>query len=241
VRDKLAQDYVGTLRRVKEIGYDAVELPPSRLHEPGELRGILDDVGLGLVALIVRPDALEEDVDKWIDCAKTLGTSDLVYVAPPVERRATRDGWMTTAAILDRLGARCRERGVTLSYHNHSFEFAQFDGTCALDLLYANTLPQNVFAEIDTYWIKHGGADPVEYIRRHAGRIRILHAKDMADDEERSFAEVGRGILDWPAIHAAAVDAGARYYCVEQDRCPGDSMESARLSFEFMSNLLAGQ
>jgi sugar phosphate isomerase/epimerase len=60
----------------------------------------------------------------------------------------------------------------------------------------------------------------------------------MADDEERSFAEIGRGILDWEAIHAASLEAGVECYCVEQDRCVGDPLESARISREFMRRLL---
>ncbi len=110
----------------------------------------------------------------------------------------------------------------------------------ALDLLYENTSPESLYAELDTYWVQHGGADPTEYIRKLSGRISILHVKDMADDEERSFAPVGSGILDWPAIHAASQEAGVDYYCVEQDRCQGDSLDCARQSRKFLSGLLGG-
>ncbi len=86
--------------------------------------------------------------------------------------------------------------------------------------------------------MKYAGADPVEYIRKYSGRMPILHVKDMAGDQDRSFTEVGRGTLDWSAIHAAALEAGVEVYAVEQDRCAGDPLESARISLEFLSDLL---
>jgi sugar phosphate isomerase/epimerase len=83
---------------------------------------------------------------------------------------------------------------------------------------------------LDTYWVKHGGEDPVAYIKKLSGRCPILHLKDMADDAERSFAEVGEGILDFPAIFAAGEKAGAVWAMVEQDICPGDPLDSIRTS-----------
>jgi sugar phosphate isomerase/epimerase len=147
---------------------------------------------------------------------------------------------MRLAGILDGIGAACSEKGMRLSYHNHSFEFVKFDGEYALDMLYANTSPENVLAEIDTYWVQHGGEDPAAYIRKYSGRGPILHVKDMADDEKKSFAEIGNGILDWHAIREASQQSGVEVYCVEQDVCPGDPLDSARISFQFMQKLVGG-
>jgi sugar phosphate isomerase/epimerase len=163
---------------------------------------------------------------------------NLVCPSLPQERRQTREDWLAMAQLLDEIGGACRAQGMQLSYHNHSFEFVQFDETFALDLLLQNTSPENVLSELDTYWVQHGGADPVAYLQRYAGRISILHLKDMADDADRSFAEVGRGILDWSAVHDAALAAGVEWYCVEQDTCPGDSLDSARVSARFVAELL---
>jgi len=240
VRDHLKEDYVGTLKRVKEIGYDFVEAtpPPSDAEKTKE---VYDDAGLSIVDFHVSLGELEGNLDHWIDFARALGGADLVFPWMPEERRKTKEDWLANAALLEEIGARCTEAGLRLAYHNHSFEFVRFEGQYALDLLYANTTPENVRTELDTYWVKHGGADPAEYIRKYAGRGPLLHIKDMAADENRSFAEIGRGILDWPGIYAAALASGVECCIVEQDRCAGDSFDSARISFEFASELLAGR
>jgi len=234
VREALAKDFAGTLRKVKEIGYDAVELTGTGPYDGPALGKLLEELGLRVAGIHVGLQALEQDLDGLLALAAALRTPNLVCPALPEERRGTREDWIAVARTLDGIGQRCREGGLRLSYHNHSFEFVRFGEQYALDLLLESCSPSNVWSELDTYWVKHGGADPVQYIRRYAGRISILHCKDMAGDENRSFAEVGRGVLDWRAIHEAALSAGVEWYCVEQDVCPGDPFESARISADFI-------
>jgi len=234
VRQSLAEDFAGTLRRVRQVGYDAVELTGTGPFGGRELGELLDELGLRVAGMHVGIETLRGDLTQAIELARVLQTQNIVCPFLPEELRRTRDDWVAAAHMLDEIGRRCREEGLRLSYHNHSFEFVRFDGQAALDLLFENCSAENVWSELDTYWVKHGGEDPVAYIERYAGRINILHCKDMAADAERSFTEVGRGILDWQAIDEAARRAGVEWYCVEQDVCPADPFESARISAEFM-------
>ena len=95
--------------------------------------------------------------------------------------------------------------------------------------------PDLVVSEFDVYWAQYGGVDPVAYIRTLGSRCRILHMKDMAADADRSFAEVGEGILDFDAIVAAGQEVGAEWYIVEQDLSPKrPPIEAARLSLHNM-------
>lgn len=238
VRDHANEDFVGTLKRVKEIGYDVVEGGAGPL-EAADMKKALDDIGLSMVSMHIPLNELEGNLDKWIEYARTIGATDIVCPWLPEDRRAGKDAWLATAAMLDEAGARCGVQDVRFSYHNHSFEFVKLDGQYALDLLYASTAPENLKAQLDTYWVQHGGEDPAQYIRKYAGRCPLVHIKDMAADENRSFAEIGRGILDWPAILEAARASEVEYFIVEQDRCAGDSLESAAISCEFARDLLA--
>jgi sugar phosphate isomerase/epimerase len=222
------------------MGYEGVELTGTGPYQPAELKELLDDLGLEPAGIHMPLTELEDNLEECIEVACGVETTNIVCPFLPEERRQSREDWLELASILDDVGAQCRGEGLRLSYHNHSFEFVQFDGEYALDLMLRNCRADNVYSELDTYWVKHGGAEPVDYINKYAGRISILHLKDMADDEEQSFAEVGSGILDWPAIDAAARAAGVQYYCVEQDRCAGDPMDSARQSAEFVRELLEG-
>lgn len=240
VREPMAQDFVGVLEQVSRMGYDAVEFAGTGDMAPAELRRTLDGLGLQVAGLHQAITALEGDLAPLVQLARELGTNNLVCSFMPEERRRDAAGWLAAAATLDGIGRQCCSEGVQLSYHNHSFEFQTFAGKYGLDLLFENCSAENVLSELDTYWVKHGGADPVAYINKLAGRISILHVKDMDDSgDEPTFTEVGNGILDWPAIHQAAMAAGVEWYCVEQDRCAGDPIDSARASAEFMKKLLA--
>jgi sugar phosphate isomerase/epimerase len=85
--------------------------------------------------------------------------------------------------------------------------------------------------------VQHGGEDPVAYLERYAGRVPLLHLKDMAPGEDRAFAEVGEGILDIPGILQAAEKAGTEWIIVEQDVCRRPPLESVRLSLENLKEM----
>jgi len=130
------------------------------------------------------------------------------------------------------MGRRLAERGLCLGYHNHSFELERFNGRTGLEILYEESDPRFLQSEIDTYWIQHGGGDPAAWIRKLAGRAPVVHLKDMAVIENKpTFAEVGEGNLNWPAILAACREAGTEWYVVEQDTCQGDPFDSLATSY----------
>ncbi|HZN63901.1 MAG TPA: TIM barrel protein [Tepidisphaeraceae bacterium] len=114
-----------------------------------------------------------------------------------------------------------QKRGHELAYHNHSFEFQKFDGKYGLDIIYENTAPHLVVAEIDVYWVKHGNVDPAEYVNKLGDRVRLLHLKDMGQGPEKRFAPVGTGVIDFKPILAAAEKHGIRWGIVEQDSTYG--------------------
>jgi hypothetical protein len=117
---------------------------------------------------------------------------------------------------------------LVFAYHNHVFEFVQSDGAYLLDRLLDATDPALVALELDVYWAAYAGVDPAGYLRRRAGRVPLVHLKDLAAD--RSFAEVGDGTLDFAAIFATAEEGGVRWYIVEHDQPAMPALESARRS-----------
>lgn len=235
VRDALAQDYRRTLERVKEIGYDNVELAGGFALSPSEIRSVLDDTGLTAISSHVPMADLKDDVDAAIDAAKTIGYNYVVipWVGGDMVANGKSD-WIDAAEFMDETGAKLHEAGLQLCYHNHNHEFEQFDGEAIFDVLLQHAQPSNLAAEVDTYWVKYAGVDPVEVIRRYTGRCPLLHIKDMTAGDDPTFAEVGQGVMDWQPIFDAGHAAGAKWYIVEQDVCPGDPLESIRISIDFM-------
>jgi sugar phosphate isomerase/epimerase len=230
VRNELAQDFVGTLRKVAEIGYEGVEVGPPPGMSARELRSLLDDLGLGTPGGHAGLNQLETDLPRVVETAHELGAKFVTVSSIPESRRSDAEGWRAAARAMNDVGAQLAQHGLTLCYHNHSFEFRKFDGEYGLDILYANSDPRYVQAQLDTYWVRHGGEDPAAYIRKYSGRAPLIHIKDMAPDG--SFAEIGEGALDWPDIFAASEEGGAVWYLVEQDTCRRPPLESIRVSLE---------
>ncbi len=231
VRDHLEEDFPGTLERVKEIGYDHVELAGFGPYTPAECKQLLGDIGLTPVSAHVGLNELSVDAAAVIDVLHTLG----VKYAPLSAGADSDEDWREIAKALETGGAKLREAGLTLCYHNHAHEFEKIGGQYILDFLFDSTDPAHLAAQIDTYWVKFGGEDPVAFVKKYAGRCPLLHVKDMTGDESPTFAEVGRGIIDWAPVFAAGAEAGVEWYIVEQDECAGDSIESARVSAEYMA------
>jgi sugar phosphate isomerase/epimerase len=225
LRRSAAADFPGTLAEVARIGYRAVELAGLHGRAPDEIRAMLDRLGIRAVAAHVPLEHLETRPDESLNGLRVLGCSYAVLPSLPKERRAIG----AAAATLNELGRRCAESGLRFGYHNHAFELASSSpgGETLLDRLIAATDPQLVAFELDVYWAAVGGADPAELIERHAGRIHLLHVKDVGSGGED--APVGEGTLEWPELLAASRAAGIRWYVVEQDE-PADPLADVETS-----------
>jgi sugar phosphate isomerase/epimerase len=120
---------------------------------------------------------------------------------------------------------------IAFLYHNHHHEFTQYDGERVLDILARETDPNLVMFELDTYWVRRGGEDPAEYLRRLQKRCPLLHIKDMEPGPEQFFAEVGEGVLDFAGILRAAQDAEVQWLIVEQDESRRAIFDSIAISY----------
>jgi len=123
------------------------------------------------------------------------------------------------------------EQGVSFAYHNHAQEFQEINGKCALELFYERTTADMVKAELDTYWIKKGGKDPVIFLKKYASRLPLIHLKDM-DKINGNFATVGTGLIDLPSVIKVARNSAAEWVIYEQDTCQSSPLECARISIE---------
>lgn len=235
LREEAARDYMGASRQALEMGYAGLQTH-YRACDPTQLRELAGDFGARVCGMHVSIDPLRSEPDAVAEFALELGCRDVTCPYLPEEFRG-EEGFRRAAEALTDAGQDLRRHGIRLTYHNHSFEFQPCGASDGFEVLFGAVDPKLVLAELDVYWLRHGGKDPVEYIRRFAGRLPLLHIKDMEPGEERFFAEIGEGILDWPAIFAAAEDAGVEWAIVEQDACRRPPLESARLSLENLKKM----
>ena len=128
--------------------------------------------------------------------------------------------------------------GYKFTYHNHSHEFRKVDGKLIMDILVEGMDPENTGFVLDTFWVQHGGGDIRYWIEKLAGRVDILHLKDMAKSDTNEPAqyitEVGNGNLYWEGILETAIKTGVKHFVVEQDICPGDPFDSLKMSSDYL-------
>ena len=259
IRDEVAKDFPGTLKKVKEMGYEGVELASFAGHDAADVRKFLDDAGLKAISAHVPFEALANDTEKTLADYKSVGCE---YIAIPwldAKKAPGGEEFSSIVGTIEKIGKAAKAAGLYLLYHNHEFEFKKVDGVYGLDVLYDTISPEYLGTQIDTCWVKVAKVDPAEYIRKYKGRAPIVHLKDfimegdvtgslyelIGNDDEvpaRSsgfeFRPVGQGMQDVPSILEASMYAGAEWVIVEQDESPTcPPMEAVKQSREYLRTL----
>ena len=261
VRDNVAEDFLGTLQAVKEMGYDGVEFAGLFGNEPAQVKEWCEAVGLVPISAHVPFDEMVQDIDKVIADYKAIGCEYIVV--PYVSEECHPDGANFHQMVKDICiwGEKAHAAGLTLLYHNHDFEFKKLEnGQCGLDYMYENVPAEYLQTELDQCWVKYAGYDPVEYLQKYSGRSPVVHLKDFyksgeqegdpyaligIDEGEKKentafeFRPVGYGIQDIPAIIEAAKAAGSKWLVVEQDQpsMGKTPIECAETSMEYLKSL----
>lgn len=257
VRNEAAADLRGTLTQIKAMGYDGVEFAGLYDHEPAEVRALCDELGLVPISAHVGIDHYVKDFAGTINTYAAIGCR---YVAIPHLSSARRPGgeqWSDTVEMIKSIGTALKEKGISLLYHNHDFEFVRLGDEYGLDQLYRLITPDLLGTELDTCWVKVAGEDPAAYIRKYAGRSPIVHLKDFVGQKTKNmyeligvdqkaeetvefeFRPVGYGVQNIPEILTAAKDAGAEWVVVEQDRATMGKtpLESIEMSIKYLRSL----
>jgi sugar phosphate isomerase/epimerase len=254
VRNAMAIDPKGALARVAKIGYNSVEGATYTGDEkfygmsPEEFKKVLKDNGLVMYSSHYRlgedkmnGKAMEgtmlHDWDKAIEDATKVGLKYMVCAWLSPAERGTLDHYKKVADDLNTAGEKCKKAGIQLCYHNHNFEFEKQDGKYPYDILIA-TDKDLVKMEMDIYWIKKAGQDPIALFKKHPGRYPLWHVKDMDKTPQQNFTEVGNGIIDFKEIFKYKNLAGMKYFFVEQDMTPGDPFVSIKESIDYIKKNL---
>jgi sugar phosphate isomerase/epimerase len=250
LRNPLGQDADATIKAVAEAGYQQVETYgfPHTLDMIKRSR----DAGLAVHSThfqsdtVVTPkDDAMSDFAAILEKAREAELTHLVIPSIPPAVRKSIDTYKKVAAHCNKGAAMAKEAGITLDYHNHSFEFLPFDGgKSGFDVFIEEFSPEMKF-ELDVFWVQVAGFDPVEMIIKLKGRVSQLHLKDLADGHElpifgsmpqEAFKEIGNGIIPMKPILTAAAEAGVVHCHVEQDHSP-DPLASIRTSISNLAKL----
>jgi len=236
VRDLAVNDLSGTLRKVKEMGYDYVELSDTYDMDAPQFKRFLDDIGLKAISAHVQRRELENDVADTVAKYKSLGCEHIVLGSLPPELLPGGKG--CAKELLQNFCEECKKAGITPAYHNQVHEFKKLpDGMLILDRLFADV--PNLYTQFDTGWVTIAGQNPEMYLQKYAGRCPTIHLKDVIETynnyEDRPL---GKGSQSMHGIIQAALAAGTRIFIVELDRTYlSSSLEAADESRKYLKSL----
>ena len=258
VRDDAQADFLGTLQKIKAMGYDGIELAGLYGNEPLAVKKMCEEVGLVPISAHVPYAKMMEDPEGVLADYAAIGCK---YVAVPYLGEAERPGGEKFDEALENiamLGGVAKKLGMTLLYHNHDFEFIKLEGKYGLDVMYDTVSADVLQTELDMCWVNVGGEEPAAYLRKYSGRSPVLHLKDFHGEKSDDmyeligiesaapkrpgnfeFRPVGAGLQNFPAILEAAKDAGVIWVVVEQDN-PSmglTPMESIAKSREYLKSI----
>ncbi len=232
VREECARDLEGTLREVARLGYEGVEFWQLHGHEPAQVRGWLDEVGLVAIGRHASLQTLESQLPQLAEELQVLGTDRIAlsFIEPAPGAAERIAGVAQAAAAL----------GLRLGFHNHAAELrpvADGEGTF-LDRL--RELPAELlWLELDLGWVWHAGVDPVSELAKTSGRCPLVHVKDFLSRDGREDVPVGDGAVGYERVLPAALRAGVEWLVVEEDEVEGPPFEAVARSLEAVRRLLA--
>ncbi len=235
---KTEKDIAATLEKIKEIGYDCIQVSAFGPCRPEFLRDELQKNGLTVCATHVPYQRITEDTDNVIKEHKIIGAK---YVG--LGYRETRDPEFvkTVLSELEPAAKKIKDAGLQFVYHNHNLEFLRLEnGKTAMEYFLENTGDEFGLLP-DAYWLQYAGLSPVKFITDNADRIKVIHFKDMkvGEDGAPQMAEVFEGNMDYRSIYDACVKCGVEYVAVEQDNCYGlDPFECLKRSRDNIKNIL---
>lgn len=237
VRDLLPRDFDGVIRQVAAMGYDGVETAGFPGATPQAAAQLFNDLGLAVCSAHVATPIVENQAEVF-DTLALLNCQRAVIAWQPPDLFQSLDGIQRVADLLNTAAGFAAAHGVTLYYHNHWFELATVAGRPALHHL-LDRLDPAVLLEVDTYWVRTGGVDPAGLLRELGSRASLLHLKDGPCTIEDPMVAVGDGVMDFPAVLAAAGDH-PEWLIVELDRCATDMLTAVDRSVRYLRPLVQG-
>jgi sugar phosphate isomerase/epimerase len=244
LKEDMAQDPQGVLRKLAEFGYKELESFEGKegmfwgMGNTG-FKSFVEDLGMKMIASHCN---INQDFEQKAELAAEIGMKYLI--CPYVGAQKTLDDYKRLADKFNECGEITKKHGLRFAYHNHEYSFKELEGEIPQIVMMDNTDPALVDYEFDLYWVVTGGSDPEEYFKKYANRIRLCHVKDRKKDapdgEKGASTELGTGSIDYPSILASAQNYGMLHYIVEQEKFDNSTpLLSAEKNAEYMKKIIA--
>ena len=229
LRDIIAKDVPGVLGQISKAGYSELEMfglaagntffghPVKKISELLKENNLTSPSGHYMPEDFLFKNGNGDDVKNLCDVAHELGNQYIIIPWLSEEKRKNIDQYKVLAERFNRAGEIVKKANLQLAYHNHDFEFADFNGEHGYDILLNKTDSDLVKMEIDLYWVVRAGYDPIALFKSNPGRFHLWHVKDMSKTDKTQNTEICNGVLDFKNIFKSAKLAGVKHFIVEQE------------------------
>ena len=240
------EHFLETAKKLKEMGYSYLQFSGAEF-DADRIKRVSEATGLPIVLTHVPMDRILNDTDALMEDHAKFGCHNIGLGAMPSDAIADEVKCKETVEKLNRAGEEMAKNGFKFFYHHHHFEFYRHNGETVFDYIIKNAPYINFTA--DTYWLQYGGVNVADTLKRLTGRIECVHLKDYGIASkvvegktkfEPTFVPVGSGSLNFKEAVAAAKEAGAKYFLVEQDNASKheDPLGQVEMSIRYISSQL---
>ena len=231
VHEIMQNDFIGTLKKLAEMGYTGVEFAGYGGLDANELKDVLAENNLKPIGSHFGIEGFTNHLDKEIAFNKIMGSE---YLILPHYYMETKEDVLKLAEILKPIIAKITDAGLKFAYHNHDYEFKVIGGEYLLDILFDNLPPQAVM-ELDVYWVAYANVEPLAYMEKHKDRLKLLHVKQI--DRNKRNVDINKGILDYREIITKAKTWGTEHFILEQEEYEVSPLVSVKNDIDYIMSL----
>ena len=224
IKDKLSNDFAGTLKMMADLGYKQIEMCSPKGYEKSgfgaftkmktsDIRKTIEDAGMTCPSCHFNAAEFnDENIEDRIQFAKDMGMTQMICSSFGLSKTVTINDYLAAADKLNKAGEKIKKAGLQAGFHNHDFEFVKIDGQLIYDALLARFDPDLVKLQFQTQVIVHG-YKASDYFNKYPGRFISAHLSDWTADKKE--VPVGQGVIDWKEFFAAAKTGGVKNIFVE--------------------------
>jgi sugar phosphate isomerase/epimerase len=242
-REVFGKDMPGTLEKIFEMGFSGVEL--CRWFDwtdmfdkwtAEEIRDTSKKLGLKIVsAHIPYYMILEDRLDELAEFCSQVEMKFAMVASLPKAQFTSKDSLMEVASSFNRAAEFLGPRGIQVGYHCHGGDFKRVDGEIPWEILFDNT-GLKVVMQLDIGNARHGGADPIHYLKEYPGRAALVHLKEY--DSQKPAAAIGDGEIDWSQVMSLCEDLHQpKWYIIEQEEEEFDPWYCAKQSLQYLRSI----
>lgn len=244
-RDQFTKDVPGTMAKVRQMGFREVEVAGTYGLSAADFRKALDQNNVKAISVGASYEDLDSNVPKVLAEAKTLGAKYVsCFWLPHGGDAFTIYDADRAVDILNTAGKLLADNGIRLCYHTHGYEFQTYKDGTFFDYLADNFDPKLVNFEMDIFWVKAPGYDPVALLQKYPRRFLLMHLKDRkpgtpdsntGHSDVESNVTLGQGDVGVAAILKQAKKSGVKHYFIEDES--SRSLEQIPASLTFLEGL----